>query len=232
MCSMKTHLQVHNVTNSSAGTCSQVSDYSGEVCRDELMSLQMCFSGVTSPLIIPSSIDQQTRESDAMSLVNGLPFLNPSQQCIEDIVPFLCLSIFNLCDSSNTLHTILRQDCLDIRDDVCAREWSQAVALLGAGALPVCENLPDITEDCKGIARSACQGFKFFAWEGDCVRRLIVCEACKVFYVPYAHQSPMHEKKKARVLLLARAIIIDTQTLSQNFGGGGGGTFTPKPHNR
>ena len=130
--------------------CTQVSEYSGEVCRDELVSLQMCFSGVTSPLNIPSSIDQQSRENDAMSLVNGLSFLNPSQQCSEAIMPFLCLSIFSLCDSNNTLHTILRQDCLDIRDDVCAREWSQAVAFLGDGVLPVCEDLPDIIEDCTG----------------------------------------------------------------------------------
>ena len=88
------------------------------------------------------AIDQQIGENDALSLVNGLSFLNPSQQCSETIMPFLCLYIFSLCDSSNTLHTILRQDCLDIRDDVCAREWSQAVAFLGGGVLPVCDEDP------------------------------------------------------------------------------------------
>ena len=145
-------MQVENTTDTDAD-CTQVSEYSGEVCRGELTSLQMCFSGVTSPppaLNIPSSIDQQTGESDTMRLVNSLPFLNPSQQCTEDIVPFLCLYTFSLCDSSNTLHTILRQDCLDIRDDVCSQEWSRAVAFLGDGVLPVCEDLPDIIEDCTG----------------------------------------------------------------------------------
>ena len=146
-----TPIQMTNTTDTDAD-CAQVSEYSGDVCRDELMSLQMCFSGGTSPpaLNIPSSIDQQTEESNTMRLVNSLPFLNPSRECIEDIVPFLCLYIFSLCDSNNTLHTILRQDCLDIRDDVCAREWSQAVAFLGDGVLPVCEDLPDVTEDCTG----------------------------------------------------------------------------------
>ena len=127
--------------------------YSGEVCRDELTSLQMCFSGVTSPppaLNIPSLVDQQTGERDAMNLVNGLSFLSPSQQCREAIVPFLCLSIFTLCDSSNRLHTILREDCLALRDDICADEWSQAVAFLGTEVLPVCEDLPDITDECIG----------------------------------------------------------------------------------
>ena len=143
-------MQMENGTSASNRDCSQVSEYSGEVCRDELMSLQICFSGVTSPLNIPSSIDQQTGETDAMSLVNGLSFLNPSQQCSEAIMPFLCLSIFSLCDSSNTLHTILRQDCLDIRDDICVGEWSQAVTFLGGGVLPVCEDLPDVIENCTG----------------------------------------------------------------------------------
>ena len=147
------YMQIENGTSVSNRDCSQVSEYSGEVCRDELTSLQMCFSGVISPpppLNIPSSIDQQTGESDAMSLENGLSFLNPSQQCTEAIMPFLCLYTFSLCDSSNTLHTILRQDCLDMRDDVCASEWSQAFAFLGDGILPVCEDLPDVIENCTG----------------------------------------------------------------------------------
>ena len=135
-------------------TCAQVTVYSGDICRNELLSLQTCFSGVTSPspaLSIPSSIDQETGESIAMRFVNGLSFLNPSQQCKEAIIPFLCISIFNLCDSSNTLHTALREDCLYIRDDVCVSEWSTAVELLGADVLPVCEELPDnITVECTG----------------------------------------------------------------------------------
>ena len=118
------------------------------------MSLQMCFSGVPLPLSIPSSIDLEAGESNAKNLVTGLSFLNPSQQCQEAITPFLCILIFNLCDSSNTLHTILREDCLHIRDTVCVSEWRQARQFLGGGVLPVCEDLPDITEDCllTGIA--------------------------------------------------------------------------------
>ena len=135
-------------------TCAQVTVYSGDICRNELLSLQTCFSGVTSPppaLNVPSSIDQETGESDVVRLVNCLSFLNSSQQCLEAIIPFLCISIFNLCDSSNTLHTALREDCLYIRDDVCVSEWSTAVELLGADVLPVCEELPDnITVECTG----------------------------------------------------------------------------------
>ena len=132
-------------------TCEQVAAYSGDICRSELLSSQTCFSGMISPpLNIPSSIDQETGESDVVRLVNGLSILNPSQECKEAIIPFLCISIFNLCDSSNTLHTALREDCLYIRDDICLREWSMVVEFL-ADALPVCEELPgNITVECIG----------------------------------------------------------------------------------
>ena len=151
-------LDLQNKTDLSDDACTQVSEYSGEVCRDELMSLQMCFSGVTSPppaLNIPSSIDQKTSESDAMSVMNSFSLFSYNQQCNEAIMPFLCLSIFSLCDSNSTLHTIQRQDCLDIRDDICASGWSEVELFLGTGVFPVCEDLQaDIMEDCIGITSS------------------------------------------------------------------------------
>ena len=85
-----------------------------------------------------------------MSLVNGLSILNPSRQCREAIMPFLCLFFFSLCDSSNHLHTILKEDCIELRDDICAEEWSQAVGFLGAGVLPACERLADVSDECLG----------------------------------------------------------------------------------
>ncbi len=42
----------------------------------------------------------------------------------------------------------MRVDCLQLRDGVCSMEWEMAVAFLGVGVLPVCENLPDITDNC------------------------------------------------------------------------------------
>lgn len=139
-----------NTLNTSA--CLQVENYTGDVCREALTSLQTCFSGVTSPpaLNIPSVIDQQTGEKDAMYLVNGLTFLGSSPECTEAIMPILCLSIFTLCDSSNLLHTIPREDCLELRDNICAEEWGQALGFLGAGVLPVCEDQLNITEECVG----------------------------------------------------------------------------------
>ena len=135
-------------------TCAQVTAYSGDICRDELLSLQTCFShGLTSPpsgLNIPSSIDQEIGENYIVSLVNVLSILRPSQQCRKAILPFICTFTFNLCDSNNTLYTILREDCLHVRDDVCAEEWQ--IAVYFQLPLPVCEDIPDvsITVECIG----------------------------------------------------------------------------------
>ena len=157
--SYKTLQATDFTTFNTSASCLQERTYTGQVCRGTLTSLQTCFSGDTSPppaLNIPSAIDQRAGERDATNLVNGLiSLLNPSPQCREAIMPFLCLSIFTLCDSSNHLHTILREDCLELRDDICAEEWRQAVAILGPGVLPICEDLPDSEDQCVGKVNTA-----------------------------------------------------------------------------
>lgn len=129
-------------------TCPQTVTYSGEVCREEFISLQACFSAETSPLNIPSQTDQQTAETEVGSLLSGFATLNPSPECAVALTPFLCLFIFGLCDSSNRLRTIVREECLELRDNICATEWSIAIQLLGNGVLPVCEVLPEISNEC------------------------------------------------------------------------------------
>lgn len=136
--------QLREITSSS---CSEVEPYSGEVCRDALTSLQMCFSGVTSAppaLTIPSLVDQQTAERDLRNRISHL-HPPPPPECREAILPYLCLSVFQLCDSNNQLHSVVREDCLALREDVCAEQWSQVEAFL-----TVCEDLPDTTEECLG----------------------------------------------------------------------------------
>ena len=136
-------------TNSSSA-CLQVEAYNGTVCREAITSLQVCFSGVTAPLNIPSIADQEMGELEAMMLLGGLSFLNPSPQCREAIVPFFCLSIFGLCDADDSFHTILREDCVELRDDICADQWREAMGFLDPGVLPICEELPDISDECVG----------------------------------------------------------------------------------
>ena len=140
---------VNGRNHTQVSKCSTQETYSGLVCRDALSSWQMCFSGKAAPSI-PSLMDHTQVEHDAQMLLQALPILNPSPECAEKIEPFLCLYLFGLCDSDGVLHTLQRSDCLYLREDVCSREWDKTVQFLGASVLPVCENLPDITDDCIG----------------------------------------------------------------------------------
>ena len=127
----------------------QVVSYSGEICRNELTSLYSCFSGEsTSLLLIPVSIPQESSETDAMLLVNGLIILTPSEECLAAIVPFLCLALFPLCGPDRNIYTIAREDCLSLRNEICVDTWRTAVQILGPGVLPICEELPDVSNEC------------------------------------------------------------------------------------
>ena len=126
--------------------------YSGDICRDELTSLQTCFSGATSAtpvLNIPVSMDQVMAEEQAVFLINGLR-LYASPECVEVAVPYICLTFFPLCDSDNDLHTVSRDECVFLKNDICADTFRLAERVLGSSSLPVCGELPDISNDCNG----------------------------------------------------------------------------------
>ena len=40
---------------------------------------------------------------------------------------------------------------MSLRDNVCSSEWESALRLLPQGTLPVCDDLPDVTDECTGI---------------------------------------------------------------------------------
>lgn len=135
--------------------CVEAVPYNGEICTDMLMSVQVCFSGFLSssppPLNIPATTDQQQAETDAILVLNGLRFLNPSPECSASARQFLCLHTFRLCDTSGNFHMAPRGECFRLRDDVCFEEWSLAESLW---SMPVCEDLPDASEECIGKTKS------------------------------------------------------------------------------
>ncbi len=114
----------------------------------------MCYShpvfpGVVNISFLPTS--QQRLGTKGFNLfIKLLPLLSPSKECIERVVPSFCLQAFGLCDNrdNGNLTMSLKTACFEIRDDVCAREWSTAVDLLLKGELPTCEKLPDIDDEC------------------------------------------------------------------------------------
>lgn len=139
--------------------CNVLSEpYAGMACESLLTSLQTCYSGgVTSPStgldVVPALIGQTMEQSEtsATTLLRGLPLLMPTAECRDVIMPFICLANFPLCDAEDQVHTIVRKVCMELRDSVCMGEWQRAIGALGADALPICEQLPDITDECFGM---------------------------------------------------------------------------------
>ena len=118
--------------------CSSAMPYPtpGGVCQAELENYLLsmnCEVGDT-PLVLNDG------ESVAVELVLALDnFLSPSPECREAVVPFLCLFLFGLCDTSGLSLQPTSAQCLDIRDRLCVEEWRLAAMLQD---LPDCESLP------------------------------------------------------------------------------------------
>ena len=136
--------------------CSQVTNYEGQVCSDELTNWQKCFTGPqANDVQVPSDIDQMEAESLANTLLGRLPILGPSPECVAAIRPFTCLYLFGLCDTNNQLHQVSQRDCVRLRDELCPDQWATAVLFLGEEALPNCDTLVDQETQCLGKAYKA-----------------------------------------------------------------------------
>ena len=117
---------------------------SSGVCQteltDTLLSLN-CDTGET-PLVLRDAEASATPPSQLLPL---LQFLNPSPACSEAVVPFLCVFLFGLCDSSGVSIQPTSTQCEHIRDVLCPDEWTQAAGLT---ELPDCSIFPAEQDFC------------------------------------------------------------------------------------
>ncbi len=126
--------------------------YTGAVCREHLQAQQECLIGVgDSDIFIPMREPQQELETQAMQLLTGLQLLTPSDNCSEAIVPFICFSIFGICDNSTReLYLPSLEDC-NVLMNTCAPEFQRAILLNASFPVPPCESFPNITLICSGM---------------------------------------------------------------------------------
>ena len=114
-------------------------EYTGSVCLSELQQWPHCSK---SGVFIPSDIDQETQEREAQQLLTALQLLNPSESCMMAFRPFLCLYLFGLCEENGNVVQPSYEDCVVLKDVICAEEIKTATALLGSDQLPDCFNFP------------------------------------------------------------------------------------------
>ena len=100
--------------------------------------------------ISTQGLAQVDTETQVLTLYNGLQFLNPSPECEEAVLPFLCLFAFPLCDGSGQLYQPSFGECETLTQDTCGLEWATALSFLGSENLPQCGSLPETSLECSG----------------------------------------------------------------------------------
>ena len=84
-------------------------------------------------------------EDTASQLLPLLNLLRPSAACTEAVVPFLCVFLFGLCDSSGVSIQPTSVQCEQIRDVLCPDQWRQAALVVD---LPDCSSFPTEQAEC------------------------------------------------------------------------------------
>ena len=86
---------------------------------------------------------------EANQLLNLLDYLDTSDDCKSEIVPFLCLHLFGLCSSSGDIIQPTSSQYKEIRDSLCHTEWDAALKL--GFNFPDCNNFPQESGYCQNM---------------------------------------------------------------------------------
>ena len=113
------------------GTCSL---YDG-ICSDHLQTLAVVGNALTTQS--HNNITEQ-QVLDFLNLLQGFSGL-VSEECSAAVMPFICQYAYPPCDGDGSPLLITQEQCVNIRDEVCANEWRIAMATDQGSLLPVCE---------------------------------------------------------------------------------------------
>ena len=114
----------------------------GSPCYSLLQQFQDCFTTTNSDELY---IDEKTDTTTSDSIVGLISLANSlygSELCEEDLIPFMCLYLFPICDKSGSIFYPSSQDCLYISTDVCRNEWQKVIEFGEESLLPKCNTLP------------------------------------------------------------------------------------------
>ena len=95
----------------------------------------------TDPLITMSNNDIQEPEKQILEFLDLLRKLSfsISEQCSAVVMPFICQYVYPPCDGDGSPLLVTEEQCINIRDDVCAQEWRIARTTELRPLLPICE---------------------------------------------------------------------------------------------
>ena len=130
---------LQNLTRFNTSGCALPIQYSEGLCfaslRDTLTS-QNCQATNTDAVLVAATNEAIT----TTVIVSYLNQLNPSPECSQNILQFLCLYLFGLCGDGGEVIQPTIDQCEDLQFRTCATEWTLAVAF--GIDLPDCKLLP------------------------------------------------------------------------------------------
>ena len=85
-----------------------------------------------TPILVPDRNEVIVRP-----VIDILYRVNPSPECFQEMLPFICLYWFGLCGDEDLVLPTTSQ-CEDIQDRTCDREWKQMAAT--GVLLPDCDD--------------------------------------------------------------------------------------------
>ena len=112
--------------------------YNGGICfapLKDILSSQNCQVNDTGVVLVSSN-----NEAIARTVIRYVNQLNPSPECSQNMVSFVCLYFFGLCGEEEDLIQPTMDECEDIQFKTCSREWELAIA--SGFDLPDCKMLP------------------------------------------------------------------------------------------
>jgi len=85
--------------------------------------------------------NSNVQEEQILEFLNLLRMFSSlvNEQCSLVVLPFICQYVYPPCDDDGSPLLITQEQCVNIRDDVCATEWRITMAMEQGSLLPVCE---------------------------------------------------------------------------------------------
>ena len=77
-----------------------------------------------------------------------------SEECSAIVKPFICQYAYPPCDRNGSPLLITQEQCVNIRDDVCANEWRIAMATELGELLPTCEAIESRGDSSSVVTRN------------------------------------------------------------------------------
>ena len=131
--------------------------YSGELCRPVLTARQSCIPGRENSSEVLVLLTPSLRPVVEQQLTILLQLVQPSPECGEELLAFLCLeALAGFCDSSGAVHRSSRQECERVTTRTCAREFLQILPILQeSGTDMSCESFPEESSVCSSSGKFA-----------------------------------------------------------------------------